>query len=47
MTKDFDLIKEGIIEKISYESRAYEPVDDWNHFYVIAISNINGKQNWH
>ena len=30
--KNFNLKKEGIIEKISYERRAYESVDDSNHF---------------
>ena len=28
--------KEGIIEKISYDRRAYESVDDRSHSYVIS-----------
>ena len=42
--KNFDLKKEGIIEEISYEHRAYESVDDRSHI-LGYISKINGKQN--
>ena len=31
--KKFDLKKEGNIEKISFERRAYESVDDRSHSY--------------
>ena len=30
-SKNFDLKKKGIIEKISYDRRAYESVDDRSH----------------
>ena len=36
--------KEGIIEEISYECRAYESVDDRSHSCVLS-QKINGKQN--
>ena len=39
--KNFDLKKEGIIEKISYESRAYESVEPLLGY----VSKINGKEN--
>ena len=42
--KNFDLKKEGIIEKIFYERRAYESVDDRKPL-LGYISKINGKQN--
>ena len=46
MAKISLLKKEGIIEKISYERRAYESVDDRKTLnYVSYISKINGKQN--
>ena len=36
--------KEAIIEKISYERRVYESVDDRSHTYVIS-QKFNGNQN--
>ena len=41
--KNFDL-KKGIIENISYDRRAYEPVVDRSHSKVI-YQKIDGKQN--
>ena len=43
MAKISILKNEVIIEKISYERRAYESVDDRSHSY--DISKSNGKQN--
>ena len=38
-------LKKGIIEKISYERRPYESVNDRSHVLLGYISKINGKQN--
>ena len=41
--KNFDLKKEGITEKISYERRAYESVDDMSLSYVISQKSTENK----
>ena len=43
MTKNSILKKEGIIEKISYERRAYESVDDRSHSEVISQKATENK----
>ena len=43
MAKIFILKKEGIIEKISYERRAYESVDDMSYSYVISQKSSKNK----
>ena len=40
--KKFDL-KKGIIEKISYDRRIYELVDDRRHSYVISQKSTENK----
>ena len=40
---NFDSKKEGTIEKISYERRAYEFVDDRSHSYVISQKATDNK----
>ena len=37
--KKLTLKKEGIIEKISYERRAYELIDDRSHSYRLYLKN--------
>ena len=41
--KNFDLKKEEIIEKNSYERRAYESVDDRSHSWVISQKSKKNK----
>ena len=41
--KNFDFKKEGIIEKISHERRAYESVDDRSHSKVISQKSTENK----
>ena len=43
MAKISILKKEGIIEKISYGSRAYESVDDRSHSLVISQKSTENK----
>ena len=43
MAKILILKKEGIIEKISYERRAYESVDDMSYSYVISQKSTENK----
>ena len=45
MTKTSISKKDGIIEKISYERRAYESVDDRLKPLLGYVSKINGKRN--
>ena len=41
--KNLDSKNEGIIEKISYERRAYESVDDRSHSKVISQKSMENK----
>ena len=43
MAKNSILKKELIIEKISYDRRAYESVDDRSHFWVISRKSTENK----
>ena len=43
MAKISILKKEGIIENISYERRAYDSVDDRSHSYIISRKSTENK----
>ena len=45
MTKIFILKKEGVIEKNSYDRRAYESVDYIGAYVRLYLKKLTGKQN--